>query len=633
MTEDMKWMLRTFHEAFKPKKNESIDEWVDAGNLSLALNTPEPGLYSLERTPYQRDILRRMSPQDPTQEVYLCFGSQTGKTTMEGAIMSYYIKERPAPMGFAFSDEGNLKTYVSKKFDPLMAANPAVSQCFRSDGSAKADTQSGKQYPGGYLKFFSGKSESSMRGDSFKIAIADEIDAAGQTKGGDIKSMLQARVTVYGETSKLCLSSTPLNHSHMIWDYLNASTFNKYFVKCPHCGKEMTFELEYLKYTVNRTSVTAAWMECPHCGGKIYNEDKLSMLKTGEWKPTISDANPLCQGYYLPSFYAPVGWVSWLTLAQQYYNAGFLSGTVDHEKMTTFFNTRLAMPYVLGAVTSEAKNMYERNQDSPYRRGDIPSWVHFITTGADVQKNRIEVKIMGWGKRNRNITIDCLILYVPNDEEITTPDGDIWNQYTEEVLNASFTREDGLILHPVAHAIDSSYESETLYAYYLKRTPEQKRVFHLVKGSDRATGKMSTLKRVKKELYTGTEWLEVPASSLKHYIFGYLCQEDDVTHTKADINLFPRDFDLEFYEQIYSEQYVKEGKSRYLWKKTRDRNEGLDTLVYNYAMYYYCGYDNLTDEDWDMIAETERKYLEELGKPIINLPPRRRRKISGGISI
>ena len=31
MTEDMKWMLRTFHEAFKPKKNESIDEWVDAG--------------------------------------------------------------------------------------------------------------------------------------------------------------------------------------------------------------------------------------------------------------------------------------------------------------------------------------------------------------------------------------------------------------------------------------------------------------------------------------------------------------------------------------------------------------------------------------------------------------------------
>lgn len=631
---EVAWVSDIFYISFQPKEHVTIDKWIDDGNLSIPSNNPEPGIYSLDRTPYQREVLKRLSPQDPTKEVILCFGSQLGKTTMEMAIMCYYIASEPAPMGFAFSDDKNLKNFVKNKFDPFKAANSNINNLLRSDGSSKADTQSSKLYPGGYLKLFSGKSESSMRSDTFKVVIGDEIDAAGQTKGGDIKDMLKARVSVYGDTGKMCLSSTPLNTSHMIWDYLQASTFNKFYVKCPHCGEEMTFEFEYLKYDVEKKSVTKAWMECPHCKGKIYNENKVTMLKTGVWKPTNPEANPLCQGYFLPTFYAPVGWVSWQELAQQYHDAAFNKGSIDIESMTTFYNTRLAKPFELSAVSSIAQKLFEENKESPYRRGEIPSWVNYITTGADVQKNRIEVKIIGWGKRNRNLTIDVKILYVPSDETIDMLDGKIWQEYTDNILNAEYLREDGYPLYSIANAIDSSYQTETLYGFWQSLQTDLRNRFFLVKGSDRLTGCVPVKHFVKKENYNDVEWYEIASSELKHYVFNYLAQEDDELHQKANINLFPNNFDLEFYEQIYSEQYIKKNSRTYKWEKIRARNEGLDTLVYNYGMYFWKGLNNLTDDLWDDVAETQRSYLENLSKPIVVTPKKRKSRVmSKGISL
>lgn len=631
---EIAWIADTFFIAFKPKEHITIDKWIDDGNLSIPSNNPEPGIYSLDRTPYQREVLKRLSPQDPTKEVILCFGSQLGKTTMEMAIMCYYISAEPAPMGFAFSDDKNLKNFVKNKFDPFKAANSNINNLLRSDGSSKADTQSSKLYPGGYLKLFSGKSESSMRSDTFKVVIGDEIDAAGQTKGGDIKDMLKARVSVYGDTGKMCLSSTPLNTSHMIWDYLQASTFNKFYVKCPHCGEELTFEFEYLRYTVEKKSITKAWMECPHCKGKIYNENKVTMLKTGIWRPSNPEANPSCQGYFLPTFYAPVGWVSWQELAQQYYDAAYSKGELDIESMTTFYNTRLAKPFEFSAVTTLAEKLYNDNIDSPYSRGEIPCWVNYITTGADVQKNRIEVKIIGWGKRNRNITIDVKVYYVPNNETIDMVDCEVWEKYKKEILEYEFLREDGLPIYSSANAIDSSYQTETLYALWRDMTPELKQKLYLVKGSDRLTGRVPVRHFVKKENYNDVEWWEVAASELKHYIFSYLSIADDNLHTQANVNIFPNNFDREFYEQIYSEQYIKKNSKTYKWEKIRDRNEGLDILVYNYAMYYLLGLNNLSDELWDEVAETQKLYLNNLSKPIVTTPSKKkRRQVSKGISI
>ena len=108
MTTDAGWLKETLISSFQPKVKKSIAEWMEDPGISLPSNVSEPGRMNINRTPYMRDILEKMSPSDPTKEVVLVFGSQMGKTTIENALMIYYMEEEPSPIAFAFSDDGNL---------------------------------------------------------------------------------------------------------------------------------------------------------------------------------------------------------------------------------------------------------------------------------------------------------------------------------------------------------------------------------------------------------------------------------------------------------------------------------------------------------------------------------------------
>ena len=618
----------------KPKELMPIDEWVDKGNIMLPSNTAEPGIYSLERTPYQRQILKALSPDDPTQVVIICFGSQLGKTTMELCTMNHAIIENPSPIAFAFSDDGNLKNFVKNKFDPMLNANLAIKNLLRSEGRSSADSLSSKQFPGGFLKFLSGKSESSMRSDSVRLIIADEVDGMGTTKGGDVLSLLMKRTTTYGDNRKICMSSTPLNDG-VIYGYLEDSTYNKYFVKCPECHSDMLFELDNFRWSIEGSDITDAWMECPTCGRKIHNEEKLTLMDPSNgarWIPTNPKASRLKQGFYLPTFYAPVGWTSWKDIAEEYYQAGFTEKGLNADKMTAFYNTILALPFRQGGTANDWRIKYEEALKSPYKRGDVPNWVNFITTGSDVQGNRIETKIVGWGKRGRNITIDYKVFLVPNDEEITIMNGEAWRKYREEIINGIWEREDGLKLISIANAIDSSYKPDTVYGFYLGLEPEEINRFFPIKGDDRMTGYMSTQREVKTAGLSGARYWKCPVSAIKHAVFNHLEEKDNEAHNRAYIAFFPSDFNQEFFMQIYSEAYVKDG-SRYVWRKTRDRNEGLDTLVYNYAMFHLMGLGQLTDEDWEDVAEGQQEILRNTDTVKQKHVQRNRRRVSEGIRI
>ena len=635
MSDDFEWIKSTFAAAFTPKKLVPIDEWVDEGNIMLPSNTPEPGVYSLKRTPYQREVLRKLSPEDPTKEVVLCFGSQTGKTTVELATMSYYIAISPAPICFAFSDDRNLTGFVRYKFDPLLASNPNIRQLLKSEGKSSADTQTGKQFPGGFLKFLSGKSEASMRSDSIRVAIADEVDAVGDTDGGDVRSLLRGRQTTFGDSRKMCLSSTPKGGSR-IFGYLKESTFNKYYVRCPHCGEYMLFEMSNFRWERDGNTVKRAWMDCPNCHAEIKNENKLTMLYPeygAEWRPTQPDRDPAMQGYYLPSFYAPVGWISWLDLAKEYCDAAYAKGGVDHMKMTTFVNTRLGLPYETGETADLSEAKTKEAQESPYMLGDVPEWVNFITTGSDVQANRIETEVIGWGYRGRHIIIDYKIFHVPQDEDITIVGGQAWCDYKEQIIEGRWIREDGLSLISIANAMDSGYHQEMVYGLYLELPPDKRSRFYPVKGSERLTGYMSLQKEVRMANFTGARWWQVPVSELKHAIYRDLAEKDDSSQTKPFICFFPRDLTPEYFLQLYAEQWTLRG-TKYIWEKRRDRNEALDVTVYNYAMYHLTGLAQLSDDDWVSIANSQSEVRDNINE--VKAPVRKqhvRRQISKGFTL
>lgn len=636
MTNSSFWLKNILIDAFTPKKKKTITEWLESPGLILPNNTAEPGKINISRTPYMFDILDKMSPENPTKEVILVFGSQMGKTTIENAIMCYYIEEDPSPMAFAFSDDGNLGGYIKNKFDPLLAANPRIKSLLRSEGSGSADSMKSKIFPGGFIKFLSGKSESSMRSDSVRVIMADEVDGMGQTKGGDVRGLLRKRTNTFKERSKICMSSTPLNDG-IIYNYLHESTYNKFYVPCPNCGKMITLSRDTLRWKMEDESNTVidAWMECPECKGTIRNEDKVSMLPKGEWRATNAKADPSVQGYYLPSYYTPVGWLSWKDCAKELVEAQNSSEDQRDDRLSTYTNTIEAMPYIKGGVDEqEWRALYEKAKTSKYTRGKIPSWVNFLTTGSDVQKNRFEISLYGWGKMGRSIAIDHWIVPI-GENEIDDPKSNAWYTFEETVLKSDFTRDDGIHMQTIANALDSSYKTENVNDWFLSLPDSLKDRMYIVRGRDNLDGLMPIRKDLKRKNGGDMFFWAVPVSNLKHNVFDHLKASIDDKREISYRMEYPNDYNVDYYQQLYSEQYVKnKGKKKWEWVKIRERNEILDCTVYNLSMFYLMGFGRWTVEQWDMFDKQQKLSVLDMAKmSLSNQKKRGRRILNQGIKI
>lgn len=621
------WILDRISEGIVYKRPKALLQWVEE-NISMPSNTTEKGRYRGDRCPYQKQPQMDMSPDSPVQSLVLCFGSQTGKTTIEGNAMCYYTVENPAPMVFGFSDDANLREYVRKKFDPLLDANPVVKERLKAvGGRGSGNTLTSKLFPGGFIKFVSGKSEASLRSDSAMLFFADELDAWGVTKGGDPIQLIDARLTTFGSRAKKIMSSTPLNDS-LIYKELQKTTNNHFMVPCPCCGKDMEFNMDNFRYNVEEGTVTEAWMECPECHNIIRNEDKLTMLPKGHWVPTNPKADPLEQGYYLPTFYAPVGWKSWRQIAKQYVAAQDEAKESRYDKMTAFYNTILAMPYIIGSGSQEWRDLYDRALESEYRRGFIPEWVNVLTTGSDVQANRIETTIMGWGFRGRHIPIDHYVFHLGDQEDMEMLDNSAWTAYRDRILNGRWTREDGFVMQSFANALDRSYKSSTVAQFYISLSAQEKDVCYPIRGYERMTGFIPSKKFDKREGLRDAAYWDVPVSPLKRQVYDHLRMKDDAEGMVAFMPFYPADYDEEFYMQLFSENEVMENR-KLVWKQNRDRNEILDTHVYNYAMFYLLGLGQNKDEDWLGMAEAQREFVRRGNKPIQAY----RRTYSEGVSI
>lgn len=630
------WMRNTLVSSFSPRDRKNIVEWMQSPGLNLPANTPEPGKMDVNRTPYMFDILKKMSPDDPTKEVILVFGSQMGKTTIENAIMGYYMEEEPSPIAFAFSDDGNLGNYIKNKFDPLLASNARLKSLLRSEGSGSADSMKSKIFPGGFIKFLSGKSESSMRSDTVRIVIADEVDGMGITKGGDVRSLLRKRTNTFKHSSKICMSSTPLN-SGIIYTYLKESTYNKYYVPCPCCGRMITLSRDTLKWklTEGTNTVYDAWMECPECKGVIRNEDKVTMLPKGEWRASNPKADPSMQGYYLPSYYAPVGWLSWKDCAKELVEAQNSSEDKRDERLATYANTIDAVPYTKGAVDSnEWRDTYEKALKSEFVRGRVPKWVNFITTGSDVQKNRFEISVYGWGKMGRSLAIDHYIIPI-GDNEIDDPNSSAWYTFKESVLGADFQRDDGIHLQSIANAIDSSYETENVNTWWRSLSDEDKDRMYIVRGRNNLEGLLPIRKDIKRKNGGDIFFWGVPVTNLKHNLFDHLKASLEAKENLPFKMEFPNDFSVDYYQQLYSEQYILEsGHKKWEWVKIRERNEILDCTVYNLAMFYHMGFGRWTAEQWDKFSERQIMSAMEIADKSLYARRRKgRRVISQGIKL
>ena len=130
-------------------------------------------------------------------------------------------------------------------------------------------------------------------------------------------------------------------------------------------------------------------------------------------------------------------------------------------KLRVFTNTVLGETWRERGEAPEWKRLYERRE--PYGLGTVPRGGLLLTAGADVQKDRIVVEIVAWGRGKTSWSIDYGVL--PGDT--ADLEAGPWKQ-PDELMARVYPHEDGAEMPIRMLAVDSGYNTQTVYSWCRK---------------------------------------------------------------------------------------------------------------------------------------------------------------------
>ena len=176
----------------------------------------------------------------------------------------------------------------------------------------------------------------------------------------------------------------------MIWREWLASDMRHYQVPCHGCGHMQALvwaNVRWDKTLEGRHLPKTAHYVCESCGVAWTDADRHDAVAKGEWVASNSDAAGVA-GFHIPGLLSP--WVALADIVQE-----SLMSKNDPALLQLWTNTVLGEPFEPAQETVEGSSLLQRGEN--YGPQSVPDAVKLLTAGVDVQGDRIEVQIMGFG--------------------------------------------------------------------------------------------------------------------------------------------------------------------------------------------------------------------------------------------
>jgi len=488
------------------------------------------------------------------ETIVIMSSAQIGKSEVIGNIVGYFIDQDPAPIMVIQPTVDMAKTWSHDRLAPMVRDTPCLKSLIADNKSrASSNTLFHKSFPGGHITMAGANSPTGLASRPIRIVCCDEVSRYPQSAGteGDPVNLIRKRTTTF-HNRKIILTSTPtLKGACRIEQEFSISDRRHYHVPCPHCEHEQRLKWANVQWPEGKPG--EAVMVCTECGGVIEDKHKPKMVRNGKWIAELPGGK--IAGFHLNELYSP--WRTFADVAED-----FVEAKKNPETLKTWVNTSLGETWEEAGESLSEHLLSDRKEN--YAIDAIPPEVLLLTAGADIQKDRIEVSIVGWGLDQECWILDHVVLYGDPTQQ------KVWHEL-EEVLTKTY---DG---HRIAGAaIDSGYLTE--YVYQFTKPRASRRVF-AIKGQA-GMGKPLTTKpkpvgRTRTPMYT------VGVDTAKRTIYARL----RLTSGESYIH-FGVDFDDEYFQQLTAEKMVtkyRRGFPVMEFIKTRDRNEALDCLAYAYA--------------------------------------------------
>lgn len=590
--------INSFKLGAKPTPTVLISEWADANRRLTTESAAEPGRWRTNRTPYLKEILDSMSPNSPVTEIYGIKGSQLGMTEGALSILGCYADVAPCPMMYVMPTIEMAKEISENRIDPMIDACDALKAKIRPNRERDSgNTKYVKKFPGGSWKFSGANSAASLASKAVRVLVLDEADRYplnADGEGSPIQLARQRQVT-FGSKKKFMMFCTPtMEHSSVIARAIETTDCRKFFVPCPVCEYYQTLEFNNFRYEPNLGDrLKDVRYECCDCGHLIEERHKTKMLEAGQWRITKPEnASPIKRGYVIPSFYSPIGWLSWVEIIKMYE-----ASEDDVNARIVFTNTVLAETWKETGEVPDYLELFNRRE--PYEFNKPNNEVYFITSGVDVQKDRLEIHIIGWGLRKVAWSIDYRIIHGD------TTKTEVWDKL-EEIVNETWVRPDERILPMLKMCVDTGYNTSHVHAFC--RRFDVTRVVP-VKGQDSLAVPFSSPRALDtaksgKKIGNLKTW-QVGVSYLKTEIYGSLKQKQREDGTVPPNYIHFPQYDEKFFRGITAEQLIsitdKKGQTKHEWHRKYLQNEPLDTTVYARAAASMVGIDRMKEHGYELI--------------------------------
>lgn len=484
--------------------------------------------------------------------------AQVGKTELLLNAIGYFVDYDPAPILLLQPTLEMAQTFSKDRLAPMCRDTPALRGKIQDAKSrSSGNTMLHKTFPGGHITMAGANSPASLASRPIRIMLADEVDRYPASAGaeGDPVNLAKKRTTTFWNKKIILVSTPTIKGASRIEDAYEESTKERYELACPECD-------EYQPLRWRNIMFDEVGHACEHCG-VISNQIKWT-AKPGKW--VAQQHHHKCRGFHLNELVSP--WRRWEQIIDD-----FREAKKSPETLKTFVNTSLGETWEDEGASLEHHVLYNRRE---HYTKPVPEKALVLTAAVDVQDDRLEVQVEGWGECDENWKVDFDILRGdPSRPEL-------WAKL-DSFLSTNYEHESGVKMQIACTAIDSGgHYTEQVYKFV---KPREHRRIYAIKGKSQAgsplVGRPSRSNKGKINLFgIGTD-------TAKELIFKRL----QINEPGAGYVHFPVNeaFDEEWFEQLTAEKCVTKYRDRRphrVWVKTRNRNEALDLSVYNLAALY-----------------------------------------------
>lgn len=542
----------------------SVDEWANRHRVLSSVAASEPGQWATARTPYLKEIMDVLSTSDRTERIVFQKGAQLGGTEAGLNWLGYIVHHAPGPMLMVQPTVETAKRVSKQRVDSLIEACPVLVERIKSPRARDSgNTVLMKEFPGGVLIMTGANSAVGLRSMPVRFLFLDEVDGYPGDAGGEgdpVALAVQRAATFLNRKVLMVSTPTVKGFSRIETAYLESDQ-RVFLVPCDHCGVLSQLFWRDIRWPDGRVE-SASW-HCPHCQGEHPEHRKPALLAQGRWEAT-APGDGKTAGFHLSSLYSP--WLTWGEIAAEQ-----LAAKSDPVRLKVWVNTKLAETWEErdGERMDETALMTRREQYGPA----IPAEVAVLTCGVDVQDDRLEIELVGWGRDEESWSCDYKILW----GDPSAPG--LWADL-EQYLTATFEHETLAAGLRIDAACLDTGGHHTQAAYAFCRGRERQRIW-AIKG---VAGKRPIWPKRPTKAAKGTVHLfGVGVDAAKEAIFARLKKPEP----GAGYCHFPLERDTAYFEQLTAERlrtrYVKGFAQQFWWKPDGRRNEALDCRVYAYT--------------------------------------------------